>query len=552
MLKLTTYIFAGICIIYLIGFGIDIMDIDAAQYASMSREMLASGHFLHVYDFGRDYLDKPPFLFWISALSMKIFGVNNFAYRFPSFLFSLFAIFSTFKFAGLYYKKEVAVLSAIVLASCQALFLINHDVRTDTILMSWVIFSIWQLAEWYKNNKLLHFILAFIGIAGGLLTKGPIALFVPIFAFGSQFVLQRNFKMFFRWQYILGIFIIGLLLLPMCIGLYQQFDLHPEKIVINKTGVSGLRFFFWTQSFGRITGESEWNNGANIFFLLQNMLWSFLPWILFFLIAFFEEAKQLIKQKFKLLPDQEWICMGGFLLTYLALGMSKYQLPHYIFVVFPFAAIITAKFLYALLFEEKYSYRFKKSLQWIHLVIFTLLWIALIFLLSYCFNSIPLWIPCVALFLFFVFIYLAFNKNKKRPRLLIICLFTIMSVNLFLNYSIYPALLSYQMGSVVGRWIHDSKIPTDRVYLYQENDIHSLDFYAQSIIGHKDSTDQLLPGDYLIITDKNKLADLNKAEKKYTIEFDGEDFHVTSLSLQFLNPATREGEVRPYVVAKIQ
>ena len=127
-----------------------------------------------------------------------------------------------------------------------------------------------------------------------------------------------------------------------------------------------------------------------------------------------------------------------------------------------------------------------------------------------------------------------------------------MGVNLFLNYSIYPALLSYQMGSIVGRWIHDSKISADRVYLYQQNDIHSLDFYAQSIIGHKDSVNQLLPGDHLIITDTSKIADLDKAEKKYEIEFEGDDFHVTSLSLQFLNPGTRQGEVKHYVVAKIR
>jgi len=551
MLKISTRIFAVIIIIYLIGFGIDVMDIDAAQYASMSREMLASGHFLQVYDFGKDYLDKPPFLFWISAVSMKVFGVNNFAYRFPSFLFALFAIFSTFKFASLYYKKEIAVLAAIILASCQALFLINHDVRTDTILMSWVIFSIWQLAEWYENDKLQNFILASIGIAGGLLTKGPIALFVPIFAFGSQIILQRNFKMIFKWQYILGIVIISLLLLPMCIGLYQQFDLHPEKHVIDKTGVSGLRFYFWTQSFGRITGESEWNNGANIFFLLQNMLWSFLPWILFFLIAFFEEAKRLVQQKFKLLAGQEGISMGGFLLTYLALGMSKYQLPHYIFVVFPFAAIITAKFLYALLFEEKYTTKLNNILTWLHFLIFSLLWMALIFLLSYCFDSIPIWVTVTAVILFIVFNYLFFSKMRVLPRLLIICLFTIISVNLFLNYSVYPALLQYQMGSVVGRWIHDNKIPVDRCFLYQANNIHSLDFYARSIIGQKDSTNQLLPGDYLI-ADKKIFTDLDKKQKKYTVEFTGDDFHVTGLSLQFLNPKTRVGEVTPYEVVKIQ
>ena len=128
--------------VYIIGFGIDIMDIDASQYAEMSREMSLSNSYLQVFEVGKDYLDKPPFLFWVTALSMKIFGANNFAYRLPSFLFALFALFSTYRFALLFYKKEIASLAALILASCQAFYLINHDVKTDTILMSWVIFSI--------------------------------------------------------------------------------------------------------------------------------------------------------------------------------------------------------------------------------------------------------------------------------------------------------------------------------------------------------------------------------------------------------------------------
>jgi hypothetical protein len=335
----------------------------------------------------------------------------------------------------------------------------------------------------------------------------------------------------------------------MCIGLYQQFDLQPQKIVINKTGVSGLRFFFWTQSFGRITGESEWNNGANIFFLLQNMLWSFLPWILFFLVAIFLEVKQLFQQKWKLPANQEWICMGGFILTYLSLGISKYQLPHYIFVVFPFAAIITAKFLYALLFEKEYPL-LNKYLTWIHFVIFSLLWLTLIFLLSFCFCAIKVWIAITAAIFFIAYLYLFFSKKIKTPKLLAICLFTIVGVNLFLNYSLYPTLLSYQMGSTVGRWIQANQLQTDRIFLYQHQDEHSLDFYGQAIIGHKDAIDQLSQGDY-IIADKNKLADLDKAGKKYIIVFSGNDFHVTRLSLLFLNPATRQNEVKPYVVVII-
>ena len=66
---------------------IPLMDIDASQYASISREMLERNSFLQVFDLGKDYLDKPPMLFWLSALSMKIFGVYDWAYRIPSLIF---------------------------------------------------------------------------------------------------------------------------------------------------------------------------------------------------------------------------------------------------------------------------------------------------------------------------------------------------------------------------------------------------------------------------------------------------------------------------------
>jgi 4-amino-4-deoxy-L-arabinose transferase-like glycosyltransferase len=550
MNKKIAWFFFALCIIYIIGFGIDTMDIDASQYASISREMLATGDYLHVHDLGHDYLDKPPFLFWISSFSMKIFGVNNFAYYFPSFLFALSALFSTYQLCLLYYKKEIALLSAIILATCEAFFLINHDVRTDTILMGWVIFSLWQLAAWYKNNKLFHFVLAFVGIAGGMLTKGPIALMVPIFAFGTHFILQRNFKAFFRWQYILGVLIILLLLTPMCIGLYEQFDLHPEKIVNAKKGVSGLRFFFWTQSFGRITGESEWNSHSNIFFLLQNMLWSFLPWILFFLIAIFLEVKQLIQQKLKLFAGQEWITTGGFLVTYLALGSSKYQLPHYIYVVFPLAAIVTAKFIYALLYEHKYP-KLAKGLQVAHFIIFTLLWLALILLLSRCFDSIPFWVPVVAAVFFGAFLFLSFYKRLFIPTLLATCIFSIASINLFLNYSFYPSLLRYQMGNTAGRWVHTNHIPTDSFFCYQYVNNWSLAYYAQAVIKNKDSVDQILNGDWILMP-KNKLPDLDEAGKRYEIVYQNEDFHVSGLTLKFLKPATRDKEVQVYVIVKIK
>jgi hypothetical protein len=256
---------------------------------------------------------------------------------------------------------------------------------------------------------------------------------VPCFAFGTHFILQRNWTAFLKWEYLVGVAIIMICVFPMCWGLYQQFDLHPEKLIDGKHQVSGLRFFFWTQSFGRITGESSWNNGANIFFLLQNMAWSFLPWILFFLIGFFKEMATLVKQKFKISTQQEAITIGGFLLSYLSLGMSKYQLPHYIFVAFPFAAIITAKYLTAL-FEGQQEKARKLWLN-VHFFIFVLLWLVLIVLLTIPFQTISKVYPILAGFTLIGLVFFYFKIKKNQSAILMMCLYSSIGLNLFLNGS---------------------------------------------------------------------------------------------------------------------
>ena len=75
-------------------------------------------------------------------------------------------------------------------------------------------------------------------------------------ALGSHLIYKRDWTNLFNWRWILGLAIILLVLSPMLWGLYHQFDLNPDATVNGRTGVSGIRFFFWEQSFGRITGEN--------------------------------------------------------------------------------------------------------------------------------------------------------------------------------------------------------------------------------------------------------------------------------------------------------
>lgn len=547
MPKIPTWIFILLAILHISAVRVGVMDIDASQYAEISREMLENGNYLQLFDRGIDYLDKPPFLFWISTLGMKIFGVGNIGFKLPSILFALFAIYATYRLARLMYGEATGRMAALIFGTCQGMFLMTNDIRTDTVLMSWVIVAIWQIKEWDVHRKLYNLLLGAAAISLGMMSKGPIALLVPVFCFGTDWVLKREWSKLFRWQYLLGVVVIGVLLIPMSIGLYQQFDAQPNKIVNGLTNVSGLRFFYWSQSFGRITGESPWNNGAKLDFLLLNMLWSFLPWIFLFIPALIKNVLQLIKQKFRLQPSQEWITTGGFLLSYLALGSSKYQLPHYIFVAFPLAAIMVAALLKDF-FENgqhKQLYSIMKPVQWA--VSFLLVAVTLL-IVAYVFPSGPLWI-IVWVAVAAVLLYVAFSK-AVRPKMFWLSVAAIIGSNIMLTHVFYYRLMDYQLGNVMAEYIEKEKIPASEIIHYRMVDpLNAFHFYAESVIS-KDS--------FAITTDKYVLTQdvgiTALADKGYNFDTvkTGKCFRISELKPAFLNPATREESQMNYYFLRIK
>ena len=532
-------------VVYVIGsITVPLMEIDSVQYANISREMLLNKSFLQIFDQGKDYLDKPPLLFWVSALSMYIFGINDIAFRIPSILMAVLAIYSTYKFTLLYYTKEIALLAALVLASSQAMFLITHDLRTDTMLMAWVILGIWQFSSWLFTKKWISFIISFAAIAFGMMTKGPIALMVPIFSFAPHFLIHRNFKLFFKWEYLIGVLIILILLIPMDIGLYQQFDLHPEKVMYEKTGTSGIRFFYWTQSFGRITGESVWHENDHFLFLFENLLWGFLPWILFFIIGLLLEFYTIIKNKFRLQSHEEWISTPGFLITYTALGISNYQLPHYIYIVLPFASIIAAKYIYSLITINE-NKQLKNTLSIINGILFSLVLFILIVLLVIPFN-LNYYLIIIAFLIFVtIFGYSIYKQKKLIPNTIHFALFTILITNLLLNAFFYPKLLEYQLGNSVTKYINAKKIDKNNFYLYKIYGERSLDFYSNYSFQIIEDEKALKPADYLLIS--NKLITKDLLTKFNTIETIAA-FHVSTLNAKFLNPKTRNSALDYYYI----
>lgn len=549
--------FGSIFLIYLIGANLDLMDVDATQYASISKEMQQTGEYFQLKERGGDYLDKPPLLFWFSALAFQLFGISAFVYRIFPILSSLLSAYAVYRFSKTFYNEKIGLMAALTLLSCQAYFLINHDVRTDTMLANSVMIAIWQIAEYNLKGKWTNFFWGFFCIGLAVLAKGPLGLMVPVLAFSTDFILKRQWFSFFKWQWIVGVGIVALVILPFCIGLYYQFDLHPEKTINNRTGTSGLYFYLWNHSFGRITGDDDFivyvhkaKEAGDPFFYVHSFAWSFLPWILFYFLGVWSDLRMWVRNKFKLNKEEEALTIAGFLLPAFVISFSQYKLPHHIYVALPLTTITTAKILYDLIYTEKFNklYRFSYGFQ---LFVIFLLWTLGALLSLYCFPMADVWKWLVIAGFGISICYFAFLGKNRYEKLIFPSLFAIVSVNFLLNSHVYPKLFDYQAATTIAKYArYDLKISPKRLFTYNTDEnlfAYSLDFYSETYVAGG-------------IEDANKFLDIAKKEKCWIITNplgleklralgiqteikilkELNRFHISTLSPEFINPATRE------------
>ena len=82
-----------------------LFDWDEINFAEAAREMIVSGNYLQVQINYEPFYEKPPLFFWLQVLSMKIFGVNEFAARFPNAIIGVFTVLALY-FNGLYFRDR--------------------------------------------------------------------------------------------------------------------------------------------------------------------------------------------------------------------------------------------------------------------------------------------------------------------------------------------------------------------------------------------------------------------------------------------------------------
>ncbi len=520
------------------------MNEDASHHADIALHMFLHHDYVNLVDnLGQNYLDKPHLHFWLAALSYNIFGVNTLAYKLPSFLFTLLGIFSTYRLGRLLYNQQTGLLAALMLASAQAEFLANNDVRMDAILTAGIIFATWQLVEAAYFSRWYNYILGALGLALAFTTKGMIGFVMPCAALFFLLLYQRNWKTLFNWRWIMVALLWALFVAPCVYCYYLQYDLHPEKVVRGMSHISGVKFILWSQNFERLNGTSWGKGHKDYFFFFHTALWAFLPWCLLTYVAFFSRMKFFFQTRFAYVKSAEFLTAGTIIIIFAIISSSGYQLPHYLNILFPFFGLITAG--QVMLKQEQQDIKTLRRYLYIQYVVAIIILIIVGVVDIWCFPVHSTMVILLTLLLLAVAAYVGIKEQGTLVKLVAVTTLVIAVANVLLNGNAYPQLLNYQAGVGLAQMANRAGVPKNDTYNYAFHNTE-FDFYTAHLNSTIDNAGikekQAAGRPVWVLTDEQGRHGLLRDGFKLDTVYRDIDYGITRLTPQFLNPATR-GEV---------
>jgi 4-amino-4-deoxy-L-arabinose transferase-like glycosyltransferase len=525
------------------GLCIPILGPDGAVYASIAKTMVQRRNYLELFVQGHDWLDKPHFPFWLTALSFRLFGFHTWAYKLPAILCLMMGAWYTYLFAKQFYTRQVALWSVLILLTAEHIILSNNDVRAEPYLTGLIMAAVYAFSRAHHTKKCWPLLLGSGFAACATMTKGPMAL-IPIGgAVAGELVLKKQWKDLWHIRWLCAAFLILLGITPELYCLYHQFDAHPDKVVFGRTGVSGLRFFFWDSQFGRFMNTGPMKGHGTPTFFLHTTLWAFLPWSVLLYVAIYTRIKTYRRRA---QDEGEWYTISGALLMFLVFSASRFQLPHYLNILFPFWAILTAQYLSQV--ASPAGLRFLTVMQCSMISLLFLL-VLLIHLLCRP-DHIPwwTWMLVSGLVVLLLFCGRLFRVEAKH-RLISQMALAAMAVNCYLNLGMAPYLLKYQAGSEAA-FYSNQYYPGIPVVQVASHTSSPLTFYLEqplTTIQHLADTATLIQRPFLLYAPVEELKGV-QGQLVQTFEF----FPVSRLTLPFLYYKTRPKETRAYGLLFIQ
>lgn len=243
---------------------------DEGRYGEVGRWMLQSGDWLTPRLNGLPFFHKPPYVYWLEAMSLATFGVNEFALRLVPALHVALMTVALYLSARTLTSESTARRAAVMLGTSLAFLVGGQYVNHDMAVATWIGVAIWCFAFAFMAGDRPNAMLArlgFVACAFGMLSKGLIGIALPGLVIFVWLLWTRQFKKVLYLPWVSGLALFAAIAVPWFVLAQQK---HPEL----------FNYMFVGQQFNRYTAAT-FNNVQPVWFYLLALTVLFFPWVFF-------------------------------------------------------------------------------------------------------------------------------------------------------------------------------------------------------------------------------------------------------------------------------
>jgi hypothetical protein len=204
------------CLLFIPYLGaVHLFDWDEINFAEAAREMIVSSDYSRVQINFEPFWEKPPLFFWFQVLSMKIFGINEFAARFPNAICGMITLNFLFYYGRIWYSDKMAWWWVLLyIGSFTPHFYFKSGI-IDPFFNLFIFLAIVQLYQGVReeSKRTKYFLISGLLLGLALLTKGPVAIII-VGLCGLVYLITKRFKPFFNLKQFLLLFF-GMLFIPL-------------------------------------------------------------------------------------------------------------------------------------------------------------------------------------------------------------------------------------------------------------------------------------------------------------------------------------------------
>ena len=257
-------------LIYVLPLGVrPIMIPDEARYAQIPHEMITTGNWVSPHLNGLRYFEKPVLGYWVTGISMQLFGDNAFAMRLPSALSAGLSALAVFLLCARFSRREsTALYAATIYLSMLGVFLIGTINILDSVfsflLTAAFVTFYFSHREADAGKRLFYLVLLGIFCGSAFLAKGFLA-FVLLGAVIGPYVIWQG-----RWQELFSRGWIALLSAIVIVA--------PWAIMVHLQEPEYWHYFIWEEHVRRFASEDA-QHGEPVWFYLMYLPLLTMPWI---------------------------------------------------------------------------------------------------------------------------------------------------------------------------------------------------------------------------------------------------------------------------------